>query len=99
MIVEAGKALFNSEPKIIIRLPQAGDDNIQQVVPTEKTTVNNEEKKKINDSILEIPEQAKVFTPKEKESRKETVDTKDIARLESDQEKMILELFDGKYIE
>ena len=102
MLTEAAKVLFNNSKTIItVRLPQANDEkitNLQNSAP--KTVINNtlpqEEKKNITNENK--PEKA--VKPKPKISDAETnTEASDNIRFESDQEKMVLELFDGKYIE
>ena len=98
LILEAGKVLFNSEPKVTIRLPKAGDDS-NQVVASEPVIADiEEEKKKIDDDLYDEPEPQEV-EQRQIKTQKVPTDKKNIERLESDQEKMVLELFDGKYIE
>ena len=110
MLVDAANTMFNqSDSRVIVRLPQAGDAVVEKknLAPTssqqpranivEKPTVtvantstkNVSQNQEFNKTVLE-----------EKAVDAESDKTeKDIQREESDQEKMILELFDGKYIE
>ncbi len=114
LITDAAKILFNgADTKITVRLPQSGDEmlhkkpinttaNTNEIKPT---TAAAEEKKKITEPITEIvndeqlePENVEqipytkkqIFNEPDKDSKE---------RMESDQEKMVLELFDGKYID
>ena len=96
LIVEAAKVMFNCEPKIIIRLPQADDTKLNQQNKTKlEETEHQDEKKKIDTDSYDIQtsEKESIQTPTK------SLDKNDINKLESDQEKMILDLFDGKYIE
>ena len=106
LIADAAKVLFNgSEPKITVRLPQSGDGDMQPSLPS------NDEKKKIakpDKFFYEVPEPADdeasdVEEPDEEKSSAveiKSVPKKETApRYESDQEKMILDLFDGKYVD
>lgn len=111
MLIEATNTMFNqSDSKVTVRLPQSGDDALQNV-----KSVSEEEKKKI--TIEEVVRQSKeddvlektTIRQVEETENKETLlqntqaeaktDVKKSERVESDQEKMILDLFDGKYIE
>ncbi len=90
LLVEAAKVLFNNaDTKIIVRLPQSEDNKLQQsAAPSNHIEQNND--------IEDEPEEViKVETPKVQKP----LDKKEAEKLESDQEKMVLELFDGKYIE
>ena len=66
------------------------------------TNQNTEEKKKIIEKIIEEPEEH-IEVENEMENQVSDVDIKKDSeterRYESDQEKMILDLFDGKYID
>lgn len=107
MIIEAGNIMFNtSNIQVSIRLPQAGDNEIAKSnnANVENIQIEDSEKKKIEltkeISQKKEPENHKNNT--QEISNNQTIQTetpKDIKREESDQEKMILDLFDGKYIE
>ena len=110
MLTEAAKVLFNNaNTKITVRLPQAGDEKLQQAqaetAPADKNEEPSEEKKKItHPKVLESEEEKtkKTLSEKEINSTTETnqkIDDESRKKIESDQEKMILDLFDGKYIE
>ncbi|MBR6127198.1 hypothetical protein IKQ21_05885, partial [bacterium] len=88
---------------VTIRLPQAGDESLSgesvQNLSSESEEKKNPEPIKIELPIEDEPEEIGTaesvkFTPNENQPPE-----KDKKRLESDQEKMVLELFDGKYIE
>ena len=108
MIIEAGNIMFNtSNIQVSIRLPQAGDNEIAKSnnANVENIQIEDSEKKKIEltreNSQNKEPENHKNNT--QEFSSNQTIQTEtpkeDVKREESDQEKMILDLFDGKYIE
>ena len=105
LLIDAAKVLFNNaDTKIIVRQPKAGDENLQ---PTSSISDNSkDEKKKIVEAEIKIPAKEPKSEDKTDESIKVSTinkdvetDVKNIKRYESDQEKMILDLFDGKYID
>ena len=85
-LVEAGKVMFN-QPNIpvTIRVAQAGDAAIQSAstMPVVNEVVQKQVAEQKAEKIIETQNQ----------------DQKDIERIETDQEKMVLDLFDGKYVE
>lgn len=88
LLVQAANTMFNqSSTKITIRLPQAGDEALASKVSAPK--------------IADIEKEAGIT--EEKKTTETINNTKPVAenkdRMESDQEKMVLELFDGKYID
>ena len=110
MLIDAANTMFNqSNSKVSVRLPQSGDNSLQNTKP-----VIEEEKKKVAiEKVEQIPtgsvsDETQV-NPNEKVVNNEIsteITSPDIKkeekkseRIESDQEKMVLELFDGKYIE
>ena len=102
-VTEAAKVLFNNaNTNIVVRLPQPDDAQLQSA-SAHSNQAESSEKKKI---ITEQTEEQSVDEVKAPEYKEEKVVTKDTLidentkkRLESDQEKMVLDLFDGKYIE
>ena len=76
---------------VIIRMAQSGDKVVQPTAPLPQQ-VKPQESKPIPTSSIEIK---KVAEQTESASVKEA----EAKRLESDQEKMVLDLFDGKYVE
>ena len=112
MLADAASIMFNNETKIVIRLPMAGDE---ELINSQKKnlTVNATSivQKEMQQTVKEVSAQKNI----EKENKEELsiqkvskksidkVDNKsveeDIKREETDQEKMIMDLFDGKYIE
>ena len=97
-IADAANVIFNkTKTTVIIRLPQAEDEkliNISSSVQEEKKKnnpiVEKEESEKEPRKQIDVAEK-EIITPSEKAS--------DSPKIETDQEKMILDLFDGKYIE
>lgn len=96
MIIDAANAMFNqASTSVLIRMPQA--DDVQADVVKKKSesievkTQNLEEKK-------EKPAEKLIMQAKT-EILSEEIDAEKKQRLETDQERMVLELFDGKYIE
>lgn len=98
LLIDAAKVLFNNaDTKITVRLPNSEDS--KQVQHTANSLSVQEEKKKIikakttetvNEVIkTELPEKAD--TPQTYKQQEE--------HFESDQEKMVLDLFDGKYVD
>ncbi len=110
MLIDAANTMFNqSNSKVSVRLPQSGDNSLQNTKP-----VIEEEKKKVAiEKVEQIPTESvsdeTQVNPNEKVVNNEIsteITSPDIKkeekkseRIESDQEKMVLELFDGKYIE
>lgn len=102
MVIEAANALFGqSGSKVTIRLPQPGDDKI--ISESTKETAHKEEKKnpyKLVEQKSEIkPEIIQPVQETNEETVTEEIDSPKEQRFASDQERMVLELFDGKYIE
>ena len=100
-VAEAAKIMFGIEVPIKIRLPQSGDENLAK-----QSSAPSVSEKKNPEPIAEIPLEEEPEEPVQKENEPKTQELKSedetpekTARLESDQEKMVLELFDGKYID
>jgi len=92
LIIEAGNVMFNQEnTSVIIRLAQSSDAkfNTQTPAPSTETPIKTTPVK------VENVQQNKTDALEEKNEK----DKKDIERIETDQEKMVLDLFDGKYVE
>ncbi len=114
LLVEAGNTLFGTTGiKVTVRLPQAGDENIQNsdFVSKNEKNINPDEKK----NLIEHPKE-NIDTSAEKQAPENNIintddqdnDNDNIIKqekethsphYESDQEKMVLELFDGKFVE
>ncbi len=114
MLTEAAGLMFNAEVSVMVRLPQGGDSditaesvkkNFKIATPSPVPQQNNQPKNQIQDIkptpaqkqpdavVEQLPQQS----VKQNEPAPKT--EKEKKRLESDQEKMVMELFDGKYIE
>ena len=96
MIVDAANIMFNQDSTAVtVRLAQSGDKPVQPTTmpaqQAEPTPRQVQQPVKTQEKITEPP---KTITIEKEELSKEKIE-----RLESDQEKMVLELFDGKYVE
>lgn len=101
-LVEAADIMFNQKgTTVIVRLPQADDAAIAKASTTVIEKTPSSEVKKNNEPVIEQlesdneNEEGNALTV----SQTENPDNKKTERFESDQEKMVLELFDGKYID
>ena len=108
MVVEAAAIIFGTQVPVTIRLPQAGDENlildssVQEIPAQHNPNAEGTEKKNSEPINIELPleDEPQEILPEKTISAIETVKSAhDKERLESDQEKMVLELFDGKYVE
>ena len=111
MLTDAANIMFNTDVKVIIRLPMAGDSEItasqkknltineptppKPVQETPKPAPQKIEEAKKVESKPSISNNIQQVVPEESSDSQK----KEIKRDETDQEKMILDLFDGKYIE
>ena len=95
LIIDAANIMFNQESTIVtIRLAQSGDKPVE---PTINIAVQTPvEQPKPTPKPVEKPA---VQNPQQQQNEVKTVSEEEIKRLETDQEKMVLDLFDGKYIE
>ena len=92
ILVQAAKVLFNNaDTKITVRLPMASDTKIQNTEVNKEIEQTEEIKQEKKTPIENIDKPTTQNNPKP--------DKKTEERIESDQEKMVLDLFDGKYIE
>ena len=101
LIVDAADTMFNQKStSVTVRLAQNGDKVIQPVnsIPTATQAVTTEQ--------FDLPKTTEVKKDviENFEASKDNVETPNIennktGRLETDQEKMVLDLFDGKYVE
>ena len=114
MLAEAAGLMFNTEVSVMVRLPQGGDSditaesvkkNFKIATPSPVPQQNNQPKKQIQDikptPVQKQPEAVVEQLPQQSVKQNEPAPKteKEKKRLESDQEKMVMELFDGKYIE
>lgn len=114
MLAEAAGLMFNAEVSVMVRLPQGGDSditaesvkkNFKIATPSPVPQQNNQPKKQIQDikptPVQKQPDAVVEQLPQQSVKQNEPAPKteKEKKRLESDQEKMVMELFDGKYIE
>ena len=113
MLEEAASLMFSTNVPVMVRLPQGGDSEITAEsvkknfkIATPQPVAQPKAEPPAPAKKVETPqrfeEQApaiKPTVPTEKEVAETPKTEKDKERLESDQEKMVMELFDGKYIE
>ncbi len=114
MLAEAAGLMFNAEVSVMVRLPQGGDSditaesvkkNFKIATPSPVPQQNNQPKKQIQDikptPVQKQPDALVEQLPQQSVKQNEPAPKteKEKKRLESDQEKMVMELFDGKYIE
>ena len=112
MLTDAANVMFNTDVKVIIRLPMAGDNEITASQKKNLTINVPTSPKPVQETPKAVPQ--KIQEPKMVENKPSSVNNntqqivseessdaqeKEIKRNETDQEKMILDLFDGKYIE
>lgn len=105
LLVDSARILFNNaKTKITVRLPKSGDEKLSETVTNtieEKKKIikiNTDENGNINIETKKVALEENINAPKTAENELEK-EKKTDKRLESDQEKMILDLFDGKYID
>ena len=114
MLAEAAGLMFNAEVSVMVRLPQGGDSditaesvkkNFKIATPSPVPQQNNQPKNQIQDikspPVQKQPDAVVEQFPQQSVKQNEPAPKteKEKKRLESDQEKMVMELFDGKYIE
>ena len=114
MLAEAAGLMFNAEVSVMVRLPQGGDSditaesvkkNFKIATPSPVPQQNNQPKNQIQDIkptlVQKQPDAVVEQLPQQSVRQNEPAPKteKEKKRLESDQEKMVMELFDGKYIE
>ena len=104
LIVDAANIMFNQDSTpVTVRLAQAGDKQVStpvEIVQTEPAPRQPQQQLKQTQTQT-IQATQKTEQPKQTQGH-QSVNTElskeDIEHLESDQEKMIIELFDGKYV-
>ena len=101
MLVEAANTMFNqSSTHITIRLPQPGDSELQKkTAPAQPKPEEQPIKAAAAEKVQPAPQEEKIITEELPSPKAMEEKPKNKERLESDQEKMVLELFDGKFIE
>ncbi len=100
MIIDAANIMFNQDStQVTVRLAQSGDKPVQPAsiptqqvapVPIPQEIAKPQPTQEIKTEPVAMPEVQKTEEPLSKEK---------VEKLESDQEKMVIELFDGKYVE
>lgn len=106
MIIEAGNIMFNQDSTpVTVRLAQSGDKPVQ---PTLAPVVQQPAPQPIEKPVASPAVEAKPVeqsVQKQKVANTDGVKNEDspteekIRRMETDQEKMVMDLFDGKYVE
>ena len=114
MLIDAANTMFNQQnSKVIVRLPQSGDAALASVPAAAVSSAPLEEKKNIISEPVKSSELPKLQPEEAVQAQEEILEAAEIdnseqpeapkakkpERMETDQEKMVLELFDGKYIE
>ncbi len=103
MIVEAANIMFNQDSTpVTVRLAQSGDKVIQPTTSPASMSAPQAEVSPRPVQPVETPKkavQAETASANVESKKEEPISKEKIERLESDQEKMVLELFDGKYVE
>ncbi len=110
MIIDAANTMFNQTgTNVLVRMPQGADKEITAQSESKKKPEPVEPPKtepkptKIEEQLAEEPliqenkQSQDSFQPEESVTQQEA--SKKQERIETDQEKMVLDLFDGKYIE
>lgn len=111
LIADAVKIVFNKEVPLTIRLASASDGNLNKT--GDNNSVEEEKKNPIKSEIqkehaiekpAEVKERSGDSKITETQSKSDTdfenaADNTEKQRIESDQEKLILDLFDGKYVD
>lgn len=106
LLIEAANAMFNqTATKVTVRLPQSGDDMLasqSSTVLSESTEVSGSEKKNIenvdDNAVIDEQETQNFSITNDYQEDAEPAEN-EIIRIGSDQEKMVLDLFDGKLID
>jgi len=102
-LIEAADVMFNQKgTNVVIRLPQAGDNSISSASTTIIEEPNSELKKNskpvVEEDVKSDDEESDALLNNDITKQVPQITAK-TERIESDQEKMVLDLFDGKYIE
>jgi DNA polymerase-3 subunit gamma/tau len=107
LIIDASNAIFNqTDSHVTVRIAQAGDEKLVSTSSSQATKQPIEKPKiesgaKVKETTQQSAPQTKTETSsqEQKQANPSTIDKKDIEKIESDQERMVMELFDGKYVE
>ena len=97
MIIDAANIMFNQDATTVtVRMAQAGDKLVQSNISLK---VENTQKPQIEPKKEEVVKAETKPTVSSASNLEEDLSEEKVKRLESDQEKMVMELFDGKYVE
>ena len=108
LIIDAANTMFSkNDISVVIRLPQADDAKLQQTTTSAQTIEQTPTSVPQTHKAADEPKIKKPVIEKQNEIKDEIKKTKKIEeqdnekneRMESEQEKMVLDLFDGKYVE
>ncbi len=103
MIIDAANIMFNQDSTAVtVRLAQSGDKPVQPTSipasqPAKAVEQPQQTESKSFSEVNTSVEETKAMP--ENSNTSETLSKEKVERLESDQEKMVMELFDGKYVE
>ncbi len=100
LIIDAANTMFNqNSTSVTVRLAQSGDKAVQPTsIPNIQASQKPEIKEKNEPKKIESSNNTQNLNISIDENS-EIKDSEEAKRLESDQEKMVLDLFDGKYVE
>lgn len=101
-VIDAVNTLFGqSDSNVIVRLPQAGDENVRQSSVVTKTSALVKPVKPVEVKKEEVPEPEEIEEIKEEAAKTENTSSVDkvLSSMHSDNVNMVMDLFDGKVIE
>lgn len=101
-VIDAVNTLFGqSDSNVIIRLPQAGDENVRQSSVVTKPSASVKPAKPVEVKKEEVPEPEEIEEIKEEAAKTENTSSVDkvLSSMHSDNVNMVMDLFDGKVIE
>lgn len=101
-VIDAVNTLFGqSDSNVIIRLPQAGDENVRQSSVVTKLSAPVKPAKPVEVKKEEVPEPEEIEEIKEEAAKTENTSSVDkvLSSMHSDNVNMVMDLFDGKVIE
>lgn len=101
-VIDAVNTLFSqSDSNVIIRLPQAGDENVRQSSVVTKPSAPVKPAKPVEVKKEEVPEPEEIEEIKEEAAKTENTSSVDkvLSSMHSDNVNMVMDLFDGKVIE
>lgn len=101
-VIDAVNTLFGqSDSNVIIRLPQAGDENVRQSSVVTNPSAPVKPAKPVEVKKEEVPEPEEIEEIKEEAAKTENTSSVDkvLSSMHSDNVNMVMDLFDGKVIE